>query len=122
MEVVLFANFFWKWGNYPPCQSLWRGRCYALSGEFKFHVREQEVNDEEEDRFEKKWRDRIDVKKYREARPGDHVLAPFKFETCVFLKLKGRHALQVRNEDMLLCDTLRRCNLDVLEQGKIYGC
>ena len=48
IEVVFCAKFCWKWGKYPPCQSLWFGSYYALSGEFKFHVREQEVKDEEE--------------------------------------------------------------------------
>ena len=76
-------------------------------------MREQEVKDQEEDHFEEKWRDRIDVNKCMEARPGDHLLAPFECEICVFLKLKGRHPMQFRDEDRLLCETLRRANLDV---------
>ena len=118
MEALFCAKFSWKWVNYSPYQILWRGSCYTLSGEFKFHIREQEVKDEEEDRFENKSSDRIDVKKYRETRPGDHVLAPFECETCVFLTLKGRHPLKLCDEDRLLCETLRRDNLDFFGVGK----
>ena len=118
MEALFCAKFSWKWVNYSPYQILWRGSCYTLSGEFKFHIREQEVKDEEEDRFENKSSDRIDVKKYRETRPGDHVLAPFGYELCMFLKFKGRHPLQFREEDRLLHKTLRRANIHVFWSKK----
>ena len=92
---------------------MWRGSCYTLSGDIEFQIREQEVKDQEEDRFQKKWRDRIDVNKYREVRPRDHILAPFECEICVFLKFKGRRPIQFRDENRILCETLRRANVDV---------
>ena len=70
MEVVFCANFFWKWGKYPPFQSLWSGSFYALSGNFEFQMGDQTVKDEEQDIFEKKWKNKMDSKKCREASPG----------------------------------------------------
>ena len=94
---------------------MWCGSCYTLSGDIKFHIKEKELKDQEEDHFEKKRRDKIDVNKYREARPRDHILVPLECEICVFLKLKGRCPMQFRDEYRLLCETLKRVNLDVLE-------
>ena len=73
-----------------------------MSSDIKFHIREKEVNVQEEDRVEKKWRDRINVNKHKEAKSGHRILVPFEFETCVILKLKGRYPIQFRDEDRLL--------------------
>ena len=83
-----------------------------MSGEFEFHVRDQIPNEEENERVEKSWKEKIDGGKCREARAGDHILVPFGCEKCVFLKLKGRYPLSVSREDRLLFETIRRANLD----------
>jgi len=79
-----------------------------------FHIRSQipkETNDDS--RFEERWKGRIDNMKYLEGRDGDHILAPFECEICIFIKLKGRYPQKGAEKDALLCDVLRRANLDV---------
>ena len=83
-----------------------------MSGEFDFHIRDQVVKNEEE-RFDEKWRSKVDKGKYRTGREGDHIIAPFECEICVFIKLKNRHPHKGSKEDRLLSETIRRENLDV---------
>ena len=82
-----------------------------MSNEFEFHVRDLEMKDEEE-RFDEKWNSRLDKQKYRTGRDGDHILAPFECEICIFIKLKKRYPRKGSREDRLLSETIRRANLD----------
>ena len=82
-----------------------------MSGEFDFHIRDQTMKDEEE-RFEEKWNRKVDKGRYKAGRAGDHILAPFECEICVFIKLKKRYPLKASKEDRLLTETIRRANLD----------
>jgi hypothetical protein len=59
------------------------------------------MGDEEEDRFEV-------------ARPGDHLLCPFKCELCLFRNIQGRSPLfgEGKLSGVVLLRALRRANLD----------
>ena len=82
-----------------------------MSGEFDFYIRDQVVKDEEE-RFDEKWRSKVNKGKCRTGRAGDHIIALFECEICVFIKLKNRHPHKGSKEDILLSETIRQSNLD----------
>lgn len=50
---------------------------------------------------------------FLEARYGDHLMAPFECDTCIFWKLrKAKPNPEVNASDKLLLDCIRRVNLD----------
>ena len=50
---------------------------------------------------------------YLTARDGDHLMAPFECDNCIFHKLKFREANPANHSDNLLLATIHRANLDV---------
>lgn len=50
---------------------------------------------------------------YLRARDGDHILAPFECDLCVFRKLRGHSPCIGNSVDDLLLGCIRRANLDV---------
>ena len=50
---------------------------------------------------------------FHEARDGDHLLAPFECDLCIFRKLRGIDPLINFSQDALLMACIRRMNLDV---------
>jgi hypothetical protein len=46
------------------------------------------------------------------GRDGDHLLVPFKCDTCTFRKLKGQNVIPANDQDSLLLACIRRMNLD----------
>ena len=77
-----------------------------MSGEFDFHVRDQVPDEEEDERIEKSWKEKVDEAKYREASAGDHILVPFECKKCTFVTLKGRLPLPVAREDRLIFEAI----------------
>ena len=71
------------------------------------------VRNDDEDRLTTAWRG-VHRKKnsFNHARAGDHLLAPFECDQCVFVKL--RHNLPDKSDprDKLLLGCIRRMNLD----------
>ena len=57
-------------------------------------MRQQPMNEEMEERFEDAWKHKWDNKKYQGARKGNHYLAPFKCDRCIFIKLKERQSVK----------------------------
>ena len=50
---------------------------------------------------------------YQTARNGDHLMAPFECDFCIFRKFKHREPMRDNNQDTLLLALIRRANLDV---------
>ena len=67
---------------------MWCGDCRTLSRKFDFHARDQVLDEDENERFENRWKEKTDEAKYREVRSGDDIFVPFECENCVFIKLK----------------------------------
>lgn len=51
--------------------------------------------------------------RYRTARDGDHLVAPFECELCGFRSIQGRDPVSTSPQDGLLLGTIRRVRLDV---------
>ena len=51
---------------------------------------------------------------YHHARDGDHLMAPFECDRCIFWRLAGRNPSLSSDQDKLLLACIRRANLDSL--------
>ena len=69
------------------------------------------MSEEDAGRFEDKWKEKMDNRMCEDSRLGDHMLAHFEHELCMFENLKGRHPLTQAKEDRLLLTCIRRINL-----------
>jgi hypothetical protein len=80
---------------------------------FTKNLSTQEANEEDQDRLQDAWGNRhTSTTDYHHARDGDHLIVPFECDTCIFIKLKQRHPEEENNKDVLLCQCIRRINLD----------
>jgi hypothetical protein len=91
-----------------------------LRPEVEFHVRalgdepgQNERNPRDRARIEKAW-GRKNPRKgdHLKARNGDHFMAPFECDLCVFRKLRKLDPIPRDPEDNLLLGCIRRMNLD----------
>ena len=98
---------------------MWCGECYISNPEFDFHIHELEskasINGNDGGPLlENPWREaEIDNNPLRSARDGDHLMAPFECDDCVFLKLRKCRPNLAYSRDRLLLACIRRANLDV---------
>ena len=122
MQGIFCANFYWKLGNYPPCQKMWCGLCYTSSQKLNFHVKTLEEslqeagNDPKEwERLRLAWGERHQNEDaFKVGRNGDHALIPFECDLCIFRKLKKMNPVAGRPGDDLLLSCIRRINLDAM--------
>ena len=70
------------------------------------------LEEKEKGRFKTKWKEKVDNGNHNQAIPGDHILAHFECDVCVFIKLKGRCPLERVSEEWLLLSSMKRVNLD----------
>ena len=73
-----------------------------MNGEVSFHMKERPVEEKDERRFKEKWRRKGDELKYLEARVGDHIVAPFECDLCIFINT-------VEGTAMRQCEMIRYC-------------
>ena len=106
--------------DYPPCLSLWCGKCYFSNNDFiKFHIKEKEGfddverSDEDIERLQSAWGNRHrPVEQYLHGRDGDHLMTPFECDLCIFRKLRGASPDVRSIVDNRLLACIRRINLD----------
>jgi hypothetical protein len=55
---------------------------------------------------------------YRAARPGDHLVCSFDWDSCAFFRLKGRLRILGNYSDDRTCQFIRRANLDAFWSRK----
>lgn len=80
----------------------------------KVEYNSDNLNVKEKERLVECWNKKHKTKSnYLEARPGDHLMAPFECEFCIFYKLQKRFPAPSSQIDKLLLNCLRRANLDV---------
>ncbi len=119
MDGIFCANFVPSAGEQGQCRRMWCGECYISNPEFDFHIHELEskaaINGNDGgDLLENPWREaEIDNNPLRSARDGDHLMAPFECDDCVFLKLRKCRPNLAYSRDRLLLACIRRANLDV---------
>lgn len=95
---------------------MWCPECYTFKGRSTpFHVANVFEDDSDGPQVLDGWEEeKSKVKdKYMSARRGDHLMAPFECDLCIYRKLMGtdpdpRH----KHRDELLFDCIRRMNLD----------
>ena len=118
-QGVFCANYWWKWGDFPPCKKAWCGKCYTSNHQIKFHIDHldnsafDDVGTEDKTRLEAAWsRKHYSKTDYNEARNGDHIMTPFECDYCIFIKLRGHYPNYQNHSDRLLLGCIRRANLD----------
>ena len=122
LEEVFCANFYQSVNDFSPCQSMWCGRCYTTPPKPHFPIMSidhQGLHPEKGRHLRlteawKKLHKKPDA--FLHARDGDHTLAPFECDVCIYRKLKGkeppRDQRSMSATDELLLACIRRANLD----------
>ena len=104
------GNFLLPRGDYPPCRSVWCGKCYRESPNDNFprldHL--QSGSDLEVDAtYMQNW--------YRWARNGDHLMGvPFECDLCSFRNVVGWDPDESNQKDEFTLTAIRRVLLDVM--------
>ena len=107
--------------GYPACHHAWYASCYSSNLTIKFHVynpggeqNEGDLNnDPDQPRLQSAWGKKVRSKNdFHMARPGDHLLIPFKCDRCIFVKLQKHLPDKTATKDQLLLACIRRMNLD----------
>jgi hypothetical protein len=92
------------WGNYPPCRSVWCGKCYQESPSDHFprmnHL--QSSSDLEVDAaYTQNW--------YRWGRNGDHLMGvPCECDLCSFRNMAGRDPDILNERNKFTLTAIRR--------------
>ena len=106
-------------GDFPPCRRMWCGECYISLPEPQFPVmnltlRRQSEDQAKNDRLINAWKKiYLQSDAFLTGRNGDHLLAPFECDLCIFRKLKERDPLDTLENERLLQACIRRASLDV---------
>ena len=82
------------------------------------------MEEEEEERIEKVWKEKWDKDRYLVGRVGDHLIMSFECDTCAFIRLKWRKPNGSNEKDRLLSACIRRVNLDAMwsrERATVAG-
>ena len=122
-QGVFCANFALCVGGWSPCQGTWCGGCYTSDPRLAFHIYDSQSkqlaqqtlgdNCDDEDRLGNLWKTKErDMKAFRQARPGDHLLVTFQCDLCVFRKLRRVNPSPSSAIDLNLLSCIRRINLD----------
>ena len=81
-----------------------------------FHIHLQEIEEEKNDgsvRIASEWsKIHTSVSAFTCGRKGDHLMVPFEYDTCIFVKLKKGKPNYQNPKDKLLLACIRRLNLD----------
>ena len=110
----VFCNNFWApRGAFPPCRKCWCAGCYKERPELIFPGRTDGRVEEEDDDDPELVVGKEEEDRYRTARDGDHLLAPFECDLCSFRNLQGRDPVATSPQDGTLLATIRRVRLDV---------
>ena len=117
LQGIFCGKFWWSVNNSPPCKNAWCEDCYTSPKHPNFPIMNQMLREklmEESDRLVSSWDPLLqDESEYLTARNGDHLMAPFECDFCIFSKLKHRSPLEHNTQDTLLLAMIRRANLDL---------
>ena len=95
-----------QYGNSTPCQSAWCGDCYTSPKSPTFPTTNQQLKEKvrsKNDRLVSSWEPLPhDDNEYLVARNGDHLMAPFECDFCIFRKLKQREPINTDDQNNLL--------------------
>ena len=106
---ILCANFGCVRGPYQICQRAWHGSCYRQHALDRFPVLKRDdlgqafAEDDEEPE---------DPSRFKEARPGDHLITPFQCDVCHFVNIQKREPHKDNYPDDELLMNIRRAVLD----------
>ena len=104
------GNFLLARGSYPPCGSVWCGKCYKESRNDHFPRlnNNQNGSDLEVDAA-------YTQNLYRCGRDGDHLMGvPFECDLCSFRNVVGRDPVVTDGRDEFTLTAIRRVLLDVM--------
>ena len=105
------SNFLRNRGPFPPCLSVWCGKCYQAHPEDPFPVQVR-LDDEEKEDLETE--ERLD-QRYRTGRDGDHLMGiPFECDLCHFRNVMERDPVQGNSKDDFTLLAIRRGSLDAM--------
>jgi hypothetical protein len=108
MLGMFCTNFVTCWPPWPACHQVWCEPCYTPHPLDKFY------HHRPKDELGFEWGPKEDAKRFREARPGDHLLVTFQCDLCSFRNLTRRSpSLTSPQDDFLLC-CIHRANLDAV--------
>ena len=121
---IVCANFGYPRGHFSSCQRAWHARCYRIERDpfprgltLKLTEDLGEGVEAEEEGWDLTEQERHDVDSlYLCARPGDHFMAPFQCELCLFRNIYKRNPVEVGDIDQWVLTCLRRANLDAFWQ------
>ena len=96
-QEIFCANYYWSRENFPPCHQIWCGECYTSGSDSLFHIasaltlgptKESGTEmAEEKTKLRTVWEGKLRNK--RDLQEGDHRMAPFECDLCIFRKLRG---------------------------------
>ncbi len=104
------GNFLLAREGYPPCESVWCGKCYkeSVNDHFPRLDDHQNGSDLEVDSAYTQTR-------YRCGRNGDHLMGvPFECDLCSFRNVVGRDPDDTDGRDEFTLMAIRRVLLDVM--------
>jgi hypothetical protein len=104
------GNFLLARGSYPPCGSVWCGKCYKESRIDHFPRLDDNQNGSDLE---------VDAaytqNRYRCGRDGDHLMGvPFECDLCSFRNVVGRDPVVMDGRDEFTLTAIRRVLLDVM--------
>ena len=104
------GNFLLAWGSYPPCNSVWCGKCYreSINNHFPWLEDNQNGSDLEVDTT-------YTQACYQCGRDRDHLMGvPFECDLCSFWNVVDRDPIITDGQDEFTNTAIRRVLLNVM--------
>jgi hypothetical protein len=106
LRGLLCTNYRASRGIWSPCDGVWCGSCYTQHPNDKFF----RFTPHDEGSFE--WHNVEDDERYKAGRDGNHLVATFQCDRCIFINLTNRLPLPGSPKDDFTLCCIRCINLD----------
>ena len=112
MSGIICGNFGCRENRGSVCKGAFHGHCFQQGETDRFPV--ISLRDLDNSLVDDSTMVDEDPLRFKEARDGDHLMAPFQCDLCHFVNIQGRLPEPSDEQDKLLLLTIRRVVLDSL--------